>query len=124
MAAECGKLADRRGFQIVTIASCLAPPEAAACIATAAQKRGGGTFVLGTLIDGIFLAYSPLWWELRRDAWASNFSMPRVTIEGDEGSISVYLLTAGWIPDMIDILDGGLVIPADCCFIVHRDAPV
>jgi len=107
------------GCNIGYIAACLAPPEAQAAIFCAQQKRGGALYALGVAIDLIFLAASPLWWELRRDAWAANFGLHRVNLSPGEPDVYVYFLTPVWVSDLVIILDGGSSIPADCCTIVH-----
>lgn len=110
----CLDIHEGGGFNIGYVAASLAPPEASACIFLAQQKRAGGFYALGTLVDAIFIAQSFDWWEKRRDAWRESFAVPHTTIEIEEVELEVYLLTPTWVSDLVVMLDGGNVIPPDC----------
>lgn len=107
------------GFNIASVAARLAPSEASACIFLAQQKRAGGFYALGALVDAIFITTSFDWWQLRRDSWRESFAVPYTTIEIEGVETDVYLLTPTWVSDLVTILDGGNDIPAGCTVIEH-----
>lgn len=104
---------------------CIPPPEreAAHLMSSAVVTPGG--FVLAAQINTVFVAFSPAWWERRRDAWAASYNVQSAEIEVDGQTLEVYLANRFWMQDVWACRLGGGCGLADplCLQLAFFNAP-
>lgn len=60
-------------------------------------------------LNAIFAAFSPLWWEKRRDAFVGNFGLTRQEIEIDGVEVVVYFAPILWPLEVNDAAREGKI---------------
>lgn len=111
---SCLEGADLSRPNILTIAASLAPAEYSACVQCVAAYDAFLPYIPALVIDAIFVANAPLWFETRRAAWESNFVMEREEVTVDDVPITVYRVNNQWVSDLSAAMQGGTIIPPDC----------
>lgn len=89
---------------VVRLWSSTCPPEREAMSDLAIASLSLGGFVLKEFIDAYFEAYSPFWWEIRRDVWLQVWSVEESTITIGETEHQVYLANRAWMTVLADCI--------------------
>lgn len=80
---------------------------------------------LADLVDGLFIAATPAYWERRLAAWRGNWGVGEVSIEVDEVPLRFYVDTLGWSLAVGDCAaDGGCAVgDSGCPVVLGRGSP-
>lgn len=106
--------------------SCYATPERQAVWAFGGYPLIPRVYLFDYELNAIFLAFSPLWWEKRRDAFVGNFGLSKQTIEIDGVEVTVYFCPVDWALEVNVAAQNGdisLSMPK-CIFVTGYNPPV
>lgn len=103
-------------FDVVWYWGCVALPEQSASATLAITASVGTGVMVAAVIDAIFTAAAPAWWERRVAAWRGNWSILEITIPIEGVDTRVYTSSAGWVTLLHDaLLEGEVSIGDDEC---------